>query len=135
MEKKYLTISDDVTAGYYYFSEYVICVEVTKQGKSLGSFCSDISQFEEWDEEEVAELVKNHVHQVENAQTYQPDRSHVLNGGMEIKYHQHWEDFYCVEVYEKGKEIGSFCADRASFEEWMEDDQHLSEVVRSQLQR
>lgn len=133
LEKKQLTISDDVLASYYNFSEYVVCVEVMKNEKSLGSFCSDLSQFEEWDEEEVVQLVKNHIVQVEKAQNHQSDNSQRLENGMEIKYHKHWENFYCVEVFDQGKEIGSFCADRSSFEEWMEDEQQLSEVIKAQF--
>ncbi|WP_280768399.1 hypothetical protein [Salipaludibacillus daqingensis] len=135
MEKKQLAISDEVSASYYNFSEYVVCVEVMKNEKSLGSFCSDLSQFEEWDEEEVVELVKNHIIQVEKAENHRNDHSQYLENGMEIKYHKHWEDFYCVEVFDQGKEVGSFCADRSSFEEWMEDEQQLSEVIKSQLTR
>lgn len=133
LEKKQITISEDVSASYYNFSEYVVCVEVTKKNQSLGSFCSDLRQFEEWDEDEVIQLVKTHIVQVENSQSHANDYEQHLENGLQIKYHKHWEDFYCVEVFDQGKEIGSFCADRSSFEEWMEDDQQLTEVIKSQL--
>ena len=120
---------------FVYFSEFVVCVEVTKNEKSLGSFCSDLSQFQEWDEEEVVQLVKNHIVQVEKAQDHLSDQTQSLKNGMEIKFHKHWDNFYCVDVFDNGKEIGSFCADRSSFEEWMEDEQQLSEVIKSQFAR
>ncbi|WP_416149546.1 hypothetical protein ACM26V_00675 [Salipaludibacillus sp. HK11] len=135
MEKKQLTIAQDVTASYYHFSEYVVCVEVMKKEKSLGSFCSDLSQFEEWDEDEVVELVKNHILQVENEHDYKNENAQNLENGLEIKYHKHWDNFYCVDVIDQGKEVGSFCADRSSFEEWMEDEELLTEVIKSQLNR
>jgi len=137
LKKQQLTISEDVLASYYHFSEYVVCVEVMKNEKSFGSFCSDLSQFEEWDEEEVVQLVKNHIIQVEKDQkqseNHQSDQSQHLENGIEIKYHKHWDDFYCVDVFDQGKEIGSFCADRSSFEDWMEDEQQLIQVIKSQF--
>lgn len=133
MKKQMLLISDDVTAVYYNFSEYMVCVDVKKNGKSLGSFCSDVRQFNEWDTDELIELVKSHVRQMEKAESYNHADNHQLSDGLEIKFHKHWDNFYCVDVMNAGKQIGSFCADRASFEEWMEDKGHLEEVVRTQV--
>ncbi|GEL06912.1 hypothetical protein [Salisediminibacterium halotolerans] len=133
MEKTQITVTDEITANYQKFSEYVVCVEVMKNGESMGSFCSDAQTFDEWDEEEIIDMIKLHVTQMQKGSTINEQETLTLKNGWKIKYHQHWDDFYCVDIFDGLKDVGSFCADRGSFEEWMEDEDQLLRVIQDQL--
>ena len=133
MTKNQITISKEITANYQNFSEYVVCVEVMKHGESLGSFCSDAQTFNEWDEDEIIDMVYLHIDQMQKSPAIQDRETMTLKNGWKIKYHQHWEDFYCIDVFDGNTDVGSFCADRGSFEEWMEDENQLQRVIQDQL--
>lgn len=132
MEEKQVTISENVTANFQKFSEYVVCVEVMKNGKSTGSFCTDVSAFDEWDEDEMKDLVNSHLAQVDQTEDIKGDETITLDNGLIVSYSKHWDDFYCVNVFDGDKEVSSFCADRESFEEWTESKDQLLNVIRSQ---
>lgn len=133
MSKTKITVSDELTAIYQKFSEYVVCVEVMKNGTSMGSFCSDAQTFSEWDEDEIVDMINLHVAQMQKGSNIKELETMTLKNGWKIKYHQHWDDFYCVDISDGQKDVGSFCADRGSFEEWMEDEDQLLRVIQDQL--
>lgn len=132
VNEKQVTISETVTANFQKFSEYVVCVEVFQNGRSKGSFCTDVKAFDEWDDEEMIELVSSHLDQVNLDDWIKGDETITLDNGITVSYSKHWDDFYCVNVFDGEKEISSFCADRDSFEEWTESKEQLMNVIRSQ---
>lgn len=135
LEKKKIQLKEDLLVSYYSFSDDVVCVDVIYKGEEMGAFCSDISQFKEWDEADLLQLaeshVSNNVHLTTNKVTNKKRK--VLENGIEVEYFSHSDDILCVEMYKSGKSVGSFCSDVSSFEEWMEDDELLKRVVENQL--
>ncbi|MBU9712215.1 hypothetical protein [Evansella tamaricis] len=129
MEQSPVVFSNGVSARCFSYSEDIVCVEVEKDGKEFGSFCSDVKQFEEWDEEELVLLVEQHIKQTENA-LRQKKRRHPLYEDIEMQYYTHSSDVYCINIYEGDLEVSSFCTDRLTFEEWMEDKDSLIDVVK-----
>lgn len=125
-----LVMADGVVANVYSFSDHVICVEVKKDGKDLGSFCSDVSQFEELDEDELTALIQQHISLVESSAITNPKERHRV-GGYELECYTHYDSVCCVNVHYHGELISSFCVDRGSFEEWLEDEEQLLQVVEN----
>ncbi|MBB5173084.1 hypothetical protein [Texcoconibacillus texcoconensis] len=133
MKRNQLQLSDQLIVRYYEFSDDVVCVEVMKDGKDFGAFCSDRLQFQEWDEGELQQLAETHVKQNDGI-TVSPDRNlRSLSEGYEIEYTNHWGNMYCLDIYKQGVYESSFCVDRSSFEEWMDDEEQLIAVVKSQI--
>ncbi|MBU9724175.1 MULTISPECIES: hypothetical protein [Bacillaceae] len=130
MVKIPMVFSNGVAARYSSFSDDVVCVEVEKNGRDLGSFCTDIHHFEEWEEEELISLIEQHVKKVEGYSQKKSDKDTLLPG-VEVQYYSHSSDVYCINVFYQGNEVSSFCADRVTFEEWMEDKELLSNVVKN----
>ncbi|UTR09459.1 hypothetical protein MM300_16375 [Evansella sp. LMS18] len=130
MNKEIIKLADGISASCYQFSDHVMCLEVMKDGEPMGSFCSTVSQYEEWDEEEVTALIQSHVRKFEESARKQKAEEMLVLDDLVIRYYNHSEDLFCVDITKDGKPAGSFCADRSSFEEWMEDKDMLSEVIR-----
>ena len=132
MEKETIELSDGVSASYHIFSEYIVCVEVAKNGEPMGSFCSDTSQIEELDEEEVISMIQKHIKEYE-ASSLKHKKKKLQIEDFELDYYSHSEDMYCIDVTKQGNMVGSFCADRASFEEWMDDEEQLTSIVKKMI--
>ncbi|MGO4887115.1 hypothetical protein ACJ2A9_05095 [Anaerobacillus sp. MEB173] len=49
-------LDNGIEVEYYSHSDDILCIEMFKDGHSVGSFCSDVSSFEEWMEDD--ELLK-----------------------------------------------------------------------------
>ncbi|MCD8508709.1 MAG: hypothetical protein LRY73_01590 [Bacillus sp. (in: Bacteria)] len=130
MNSEELVMADGVVANKYSFSDHVICVEVKKNGKDLGSFCSDVSQFEELDEEELTTLIQQHVNLVEASSIVDEKVKHRV-GDYELECYSHYDSVCCINVLQNGEAVSSFCVDRASFEEWLEDEEQLLSVVNN----
>ncbi|WP_209123077.1 hypothetical protein [Alkalihalobacillus sp. BA299] len=127
-------LNDQIVIKAYDFSEDVICVEVTYDGKPLGAFCSDRTVFEDLEEDEIIQLSEQHVKRYHSDQLATSSKRKTING-VEVEYYAHSDDMMCVSMYRKGKPIGSFCADRISFEEWMEDEELLERIISRQSQQ
>lgn len=129
-----LKIGEQLEVSFYEFSEDIICVKVNHKGRDLGAFCSHRTQFCEWDEKDVRMLAENHVNQfLQNVKEQHNKRRKQLSTGVELEYYSHSDDMMCVNAFRDGKEISSFCTDRLSFQEWMEDEELLEQVVMKQV--
>lgn len=132
MEKTVKKFEDGIQIAYYEFSKDIVCIDVYHYGKNVGAFCSDVSYFQEWDETDLLQLAKTHVKQVSAKGSDSTNRKPVAQ--YEIDYSTHFEDMVCVNVYKDDLQVAAFCSDRHSFEEWIEDEELLAEVVKSQAQ-
>lgn len=133
MGKTVKKFDDGLQIAYFEFSKDIVCVEVNQYGKNLGAFCSDVSYFQEWDENDLLQLTKTHIKQVKATQ--RPDDTNRKQvGEYEIEYATHFDDMVCINVYKDKEHLNAFCSDRQSFEEWLEEDSVLEEVVKSQVQ-
>ncbi|MDQ0256264.1 hypothetical protein J2S74_003682 [Evansella vedderi] len=130
MEKNELFLDDGVVVNAYSFSEHVICVDVNKDGQDLGSFCSDVSQFEELDEEEMVTLIQQHIKLIESSSLKSQKEKHMVYG-YELSYYTHSETVTCVDVKQADKPVCSFCVDKVTFEEWLEDNDQLINVINN----
>jgi putative methionine-R-sulfoxide reductase with GAF domain len=135
VERKSVKLDEHLEVSYYEFSDSVVCVEVVSNGEELGAFCSDISQFNEWDEEELKRLVESHVKQFQKStpEKIMPKRKRLKNG-IEIEYYEHSDDMLCVNLFKNNQPVGSFCSDISSFEDWKEDEEQLEKIVARQIQ-
>lgn len=133
MEKNTVLLPDGVLGTAFKFSEHVICIEVMKNGRQLGSFCTDVGQFEEWDDEDLRSLIEQHVKSMEEASLkYTKEKQYVLDR-YELQYYTHSDYLYCIDVLDNGKIVSSFCTDKDTFDEWMEDKEQLTNVVKEIL--
>ncbi len=133
MEKNVRRFDDGLQIAYYEFSKDIVCIEVHQYGKNMGAFCSDVSYFEEWDEKDLLQLANTHIKQVKSAQS-PVDKNRKQIADYEIEYNTHFEDMVCINVFQNDDQLAAFCSDRHSFEEWIEDEELLAQVVRSQVQ-
>lgn len=133
MEKVVKKFKDGLQISYYEFSKDIVCVEVYQHGKNMGQFCSDVSFFEEWDEKDLLQLAETHIKQVKNAQIHQGHNRKKISD-YEIEYYTHFDDMFCISVFKDDNQIGAFCSDKHSFEEWMEEESTLLSVIESQIQ-
>lgn len=133
MPKNRLKLDEQLEVSYYEFSEDVICVEVTHQGRELGAFCSERSQFSEWTETDVKKLAENHVNQFLHSLKHDEQKTlKQLSTGVELEYYSHSDDLLCVNAFCNGKEVASLCTDRHSFTEWLEDETLLEKIIEKQ---
>lgn len=130
MVKNTVLLSDGVLGSVYKFSDHVVCIEVMKNGEQLGSFCTDISQYEDWEEEELKSLIEQHVQASEANALKAEEKKHYILDRYELQYYTHSDSLFCINVLENGKTITSFCTDKESFDEWMEDEEQLARVVQ-----
>lgn len=132
MEKTIRKFDDDIQIAYYEFSKDIVCIEVQQHGKSMGEFCSDVSYFQEWDEDDLLQLARTHIMQIKSARrSTEPNRK--LIGQYELNYSTHFDEMVCVDVYKNDRQLTAFCCDRNSFEEWIEDEELLNQVIKSQM--
>ncbi|SDY56019.1 hypothetical protein SAMN05421736_102269 [Evansella caseinilytica] len=126
-----ISLTGGVTAKYYSFSDHVVCVDINKNGKHMGSFCSDVNQFLEWDKEEMISLIQQHIKLVESSAILRLRQAEKfpLQDQLEFQYYKHTEDLYCIEILQAGKVVSTFCVDCSSFDEWLEDKEQLFHVV------
>jgi hypothetical protein len=132
VEKKVKKFKEGLQISYYEFSKDIVCVEVYQHGKNMGQFCSDVSYFEEWDETDLLQLTETHIKQVKNAKI-PSNKNRKKIAQYELEYYNHFDDMFCVNVYKDDTQIGAFCSDRYSFEEWMEEEGALLSVIESQI--
>ena len=133
MEKISKKFDDGLQIAYFEFSKDIVCIEVHQYGKNMGAFCSDVSYFQEWDEKDLLQLAKTHIKQVKSAQSPSGKNRKKIDD-YEIEYNTHFEDMVCINVFQNDDQLAAFCSDRHSFEEWVEDEELLAQVVRSQVQ-
>lgn len=133
MEKNTVLLPNGVLGTAFKFSEHVVCVEVIKNGQQLGSFCTDVDQFEEWDDDDLKSLIEQHVKRMEEASRNETKEKKYILDRYELQYYTHSDYMYCVDVLENGQIISSFCTDKATFDEWMEDEEQLTNVVKEML--
>lgn len=136
MEGKRVKLSELLEISYYEFSDYMICVEVFHDGKDMGAFCTERSQFVDWEEDEVRRIVDNHVSNRIQARHFEKQDSKKrkrLSNGVELEYYSHSDDLRCINLFRGDTIIGSFCTDLSSFEEWKEDEQLLETFVKKRI--
>ena len=130
MTKNTVLLSNGVLGSVYKFSDHVVCIEVIKNGKELGSFCTDISQYEDWEEEELKTLIEQHVKASEAKDLKTEKKKQFILDRYEIEYYAHSDTLFCINVLENGKTVSSFCTDKEAFDQWMEDEEQLTKVVK-----
>ncbi|ADU29962.1 hypothetical protein [Evansella cellulosilytica] len=128
MKTSTYAFSDDLHVNAYFFSEFIVCIDVTKSGQHVGSFCSDAKEFEDLDEEEFKSIIQQHVNGFDNSVSHRDYEKRELKH-FDLYYYPFSDFMYCMDVYRLGEKVSSLCVDRDSFEEWMEDENHLLNVV------
>ncbi|MCT8138688.1 hypothetical protein H1D32_13630 [Anaerobacillus sp. CMMVII] len=132
MDKKVKKFKDGLQISYYEFSKDIVCVEVNQHGKNMGQFCSDVSYFEEWDENDLLQLTETHIKQVKNSGNSKNKNRKKIDQ-YEIEYYSYFDGMFCVDVYKDDNQVCAFCSDKHSFEEWMEEEAALLSVIQGQI--
>ncbi len=126
-------LTKEVKLHFYDFSDSVKCVEVLYEGEGIGAFCTDITHFSEWDEEEIRNLAEKHVQKHKTNKAHKTETRERLRNGIEIEYYSHSDDMMCVNIYKKEKHVGSFCTLTSLFDEWKEDERILEKIIEKQV--
>lgn len=126
-------LTDDLYIVTYPFSDYITCVEVYLNGQSLNAFCSDHSLVEEWIDhpEQLLEVCNDHIAQQDHPTHEKTDERIMLEDGLEAEIYSFSEDVYCINVYRQGEFITSFCTDTNSINEWQEDTDNLTSIIKN----
>jgi hypothetical protein len=139
MNKEKIQLTDDLLIETYPFSDYITCVEVFLKGESFNAFCSDNSVVDEWKEnpDMLIELCNDHLlHQPKKTTlVVNDDHNHrqALGEGIELETYSFSEDIYCINVYQHGKMVNSFCSDRSSIDEMEDDPEVLRSIIKKML--
>lgn len=135
MDKEVIRLTDQLSITMYPFSDYITCVEVSCNGETFSSFCSDNEIIEEWKEHPdlLLEICKKQIQFQPKLPATSPSLRQVLEQGLEVEFYPFSDDVFCVNVYRDGSFNTSFCTDKASFDEWQEEPESLLSVVKSML--
>jgi hypothetical protein len=116
-----IKLNDELTIEKYPFSEYITCVEVKLNGDSYQSFCTSTSQIEEWEHdcELLAEICYEHIKKFSGTVT--PQKKLPLSNGLEVDSYPFSDYIHCVDIYQDGKLVNSFCCDTNTFKEYQDD--------------
>ena len=134
--RKHYKVTDKLILNTYDFSEDIICVEVLFEGNQLGAFCSDRTHFEEWEEEDIRHLSEQHVQKYQTRQKKLSVTQRIRFQNVEVEYYPYSDDMICLDIYsQEGVSTGSFCVDRLSFDEWLEDETLLESIVLRQSKK
>lgn len=137
MEHQKMKLSDQLSIETYPFSDYITCIEVFYDGQSISAFCSDSDMVEEWKQkpEQLLEMCQQHAaHQNKLLQSKSEKVKRIaIEAGIDIEMYTFSDDVYCVNVYQNGDFVSSFCSDKQSMEEWEDDPDSLKSIVKSTL--